>query len=392
MTAGVHGIQRRKDVCLKRIQYRRKYQRGSNWQHHSDLAVCCIQNYFRGQTAGIPKFSKATQRFYFILNMATTIEVADGNAFHEAIASVRSDATEDTYVLCGHVNGDPNRIQVLKVGQDTSELATLLDDSQVMYALGRYETKFDMSTTVKFVYFRWIGDKVPVAKKGRYGVVRGEAEALFSPYHLFVESSNAEDFNNDRILQQLEETSGTKSKVLDSTEGRQMRGFTQTQLPTRDNRAKFGVSNVAKEGAAVGVEDEVLAQVAAVCNDANPVSWLVAGYKDNNPKGPIVVVGSGEGGLGEVTSLLDPAVPMYAFYRVTDKVDDITTVKFVYIVWIGESTKPMTRAKISTHKGVAEQTFTPAHITIFASDLSDLSENIIMQKVRSASGSQSHVK
>lgn len=48
-----------------------------------------------------------------------------------------------------------------------------------------------------------IGDKVPVAKKGRYGVVRGEAEALFSPYHLFVESSNAEDFNNDRILQQV---------------------------------------------------------------------------------------------------------------------------------------------------------------------------------------------
>lgn len=60
---------------------------------------------------------------------------------------------------------------------------------------------------------------------------------------------------------------------------------------------------------------------------------MFKGYKDNNPKGPIVVVGSGEGGLGEVTSLLDPAVPMYAFYRVTDKVDDITTVKFVYIVW-----------------------------------------------------------
>ena len=48
---------------------------------------------------------------------------------------------------------------------------------------------------------------------------------------------------------------------------------------------------------------------------------------------------------------------------------------------IGESTKPMTRAKISTHKGVAEQTFTPAHVTIFASDLSDLSESNIMNKV-----------
>ena len=41
----------------------------------------------------------------------------------------------------------------------------------------------------------------------------------------------------------------------------------------------------------------------------------------------------------------------------------------------------MTRAKISTHKGVAEETFTPAHVTIVASDLADLSESSIMNKV-----------
>ena len=48
-----------------------------------------------------------------------------------------------------------------------------------------------------------IGDKVPLGKKGRYGVVKGEAETLFSPHHLFVESSNVEDFGDDRILQQV---------------------------------------------------------------------------------------------------------------------------------------------------------------------------------------------
>ena len=41
------------------------------------------------------------------------------------------------------------------MGQSTAELGSLLDEGQVMYALGRYKTKFDMSTTVKFVYFRW---------------------------------------------------------------------------------------------------------------------------------------------------------------------------------------------------------------------------------------------
>ena len=41
----------------------------------------------------------------------------------------------------------------------------------------------------------------------------------------------------------------------------------------------------------------------------------------------------------------------------TDVVDDIATVKFVYIQWVGESVKTMTRAKISTHKGDLEAEF-----------------------------------
>lgn len=324
--------------------------------------------------------------------MTTTIEVVDGGAFHEGIASVRSDTSDDKYIICCHVDGDPNRVQTVQVGQSTSEIAGLLDEGQVMYALGRYETKFDMSTTVKFVYFRWIGEQVPLGKKGRYGVVKGEAESMFSPYHLFVESSNREDFADDLILQQLEETSGTKSKVLESTEGRQMRGFTQTQLPSRDNKAKFGVSAVSKAGAPVDVDPAVLEAVADVRKDDSPLNWILAGYRANSPKGPIDLVGSGDGDISELKDLLAADAPMYGLYRVTDKVDDITTVKFVYIVWIGESTKPMTRAKISTHKGVAEETFTPAHVTIFASDLSDLSDSVIMTKVKSASGTMSHVK
>lgn len=330
--------------------------------------------------------------FHFTDRMATTIEIVDGSAFHEAMASVRSDSTEDNYIICGHVDGDPNRIQVVKVAQSTSELVSLLDDQQVMYALGRYQTKFDMSTTVKFVYFRWIGEKVPLGKKGRYGVVKGEAETLFSPHHLFVESSNTEDFEDERILQKLETTSGTKSKVLESTEGRQMRGFTQTQLPSRDNKAKFGVSAVSKGGAPVDVDSDVLEVVASVRNDATSLNWVLAGYRDNNPKGPICLVGSGDGDLSELTKTLTQDMPMYGLYRVTDKVDDIITVKFVYIVWLPDKTKPMTRAKISTHKGVAEETFTPAHVTVLASDLSDLSENVVMNKVKSASGTMSHVK
>ena len=87
--------------------------------------------------------------------MSTTASFVDGATFAEAMKSVRDDSTGDLFLVAGHVQGDPNRLELVTVGQNTSELVDAMDDSRVMYALARYETKFDMSTTVKFVYFRW---------------------------------------------------------------------------------------------------------------------------------------------------------------------------------------------------------------------------------------------
>ena len=41
----------------------------------------------------------------------------------------------------------------------------------------------------------------------------------------------------------------------------------------------------------------------------------------------------------------------------TDTVDEIATVKFAYVQWVGELVKPMSRGKISTHKGALENHF-----------------------------------
>ena len=41
----------------------------------------------------------------------------------------------------------------------------------------------------------------------------------------------------------------------------------------------------------------------------------------------------------------------------TDVVDDIPTVKFVYVQWVGNDVKPLSKAKISTHKGALEEMF-----------------------------------
>lgn len=323
--------------------------------------------------------------------MSTRAEFVEDANFDECIRSVRADTTEDNYVLVGHVDHNPNQLTVVQVGQNVEDLQGLMDDSQVMYAFARYQSTFDMSSTIKFVYIHWLGDKVPFVKKGKFGVVHGSVQEKFNPYHLMIEANSVDELNTDTILQQLEENSGKKSKVIETTAGRQERGFTQSQLPKRGPAAKSG-PELAKGGAKIDFDDDVLDYIADVRSDETDTKWMLAEYQDGNAKGPIIAAGKGSGDISELKGTLSENNVMYGLYRVTDSVDDITTTKFVYINWIGSKTKPMTKAKVSTHKGAAEEAFGPAHVTIFATDNSDISEHIVMDKVTSASGTRSHVK
>lgn len=324
--------------------------------------------------------------------MSTTAEFVDGTNFVEAIHSVRDDNTDDKYVLVQHVEENPNKLTVLRTGQDPAELVEHLDDSQAMYALARYESTFDMSNTIKFVYFRWMGDKIPFGKKGRYGVVHGSIEEKFHPFHLMVETSSRDDFDTDKILQQLEENTGKKSKVLETkTPGMQERGFTNSQLPQkRAPQPSVAAPEVSKIGGRIDITSDVMCAIGEVRKDDNDTRWMLAEYE--TAKGPVTCTGKGSGDISELKEMLDDAKVMYGLYRVTDTVDDITTVKFVHIQWVGCNVKPMMRAKISTNKGIMEEAFTPFHVNIFATELSDISEKIIMDKVTAASGTMSHVK
>lgn len=88
--------------------------------------------------------------------MSTTAEFEDPSSFNEGIRAIRDDNASETYIVVGHIDNDPNRLTVIQVGEDVTELQELFDDSQMMYALARYESTFDMSKTIKFVYFHWL--------------------------------------------------------------------------------------------------------------------------------------------------------------------------------------------------------------------------------------------
>jgi len=48
-----------------------------------------------------------------------------------------------------------------------------------------------------------VGEKVPFAKKGRFGVVCGSVEEHFCPFHLQVETSTTDDLLESILMQKV---------------------------------------------------------------------------------------------------------------------------------------------------------------------------------------------
>jgi len=123
----------------------------------------------------------------------------------------------------------------------------------------------------------------------------------------------------------------------------------------------------------------------------HPCNWILFTYSDT-AKNTLDFVGSGTGGVEELKPHLHESKASYGLVRVTDKIDNSVTVKFVFIVWCGEKVPFVKKAQITTHKGSVSKLFGQYHNDIHASALDEISESIIMGKVSDASGTAHHVK
>ncbi|ESN93342.1 hypothetical protein HELRODRAFT_194138 [Helobdella robusta] len=318
--------------------------------------------------------------------MGTRAEPLDPHKLRSALADVRSDQGEiyrKSWVIVGHVDQNPQSIDVSATSEITdSSLGTFcsyLKNDEVMYCLLRMTTTFDMSNTVKFVYIHWIGEHVPFAKKGRYGVVSGSVEEYFTPYHLLIETGSLDDLTEENIIKKLEESSGTRNKVIEgSTAGRQERGFTAHSLKPQ---ARTEPRSVAPAGINVEVSPEFIEAINDVRRDDTQTAWVLTGFQNGDIKKPLEVLATGVSDLNEMKGYLQDDQVQFALFRTSDVYDSIQTVKFVYIYWIGEKVKPMTKGKLSAYAGPIEKLFSPAHVTMMFSHKNDIQDHIIKDKL-----------
>jgi len=138
-------------------------------------------------------------------------------------------------------------------------------------------------------------------------------------------------------------------------------------------------------------EEEITNGIKAVRSDNDPTDWCLVTY--TAPKSTTLKFhASGSGGLEELRTHLKDDVIMYGLIRTNEQIDDTVAVKFCFIDWRGENINRMQRANLGVHSGDVTNLFRPYHADIQCADSSELTMEIIMKKIKFASGTAVHVK
>jgi hypothetical protein len=131
---------------------------------------------------------------------------------------------------------------------------------------------------------------------------------------------------------------------------------------------------------------EILAAYEAVRSDKDDTNWLLISYAA--PTGnQLVLSRTGSGGLAELAQQFDDGQVQYAYVRVEYANDaESKRVKFALIVWIGQNTKIMRKARANIEAGAVKKVLSHYSIQVDADDRRDLDEAEIVARLRKAGG------
>ncbi|KAH0601196.1 hypothetical protein MHUMG1_00068 [Metarhizium humberi] len=131
---------------------------------------------------------------------------------------------------------------------------------------------------------------------------------------------------------------------------------------------------------------DIAAAYDAVRSDKDEVNWMLISYAAATGN-KLSLSKTGTGGIAELAASLDDAQVQYGYVRVQYANDaESTRVKFVLVVWIGENTKVMRKARVSVESGDVKRILSHHSIAITASDRSELEEKDVVAKLRKAGG------
>eukprot|EP01035_Chromulina_nebulosa_P017973 gene17973-23604_t len=122
--------------------------------------------------------------------------------------------------------------------------------------------------------------------------------------------------------------------------------------------------------------------------DSSDVSWVAFGYPEGSSN-QLVFREEGTGGMPEFISKLPENDVIWGAFKVVGVDDRGNTVsrrpKYIFVKYLPSGVATMKRARAGGHKGAIKQII-DAHIDIEIENISELTEDIIIQKLRTSGG------
>ncbi|KAI8911539.1 hypothetical protein EDD86DRAFT_245818 [Gorgonomyces haynaldii] len=319
--------------------------------------------------------------------MSIQVTLDNKETILNAIKSVRNDASQTNWALVGHLDENPNILTLEATGEDGFEgLVSRFAADKVQYAL------------FKFVYVHSVGENVGFAKRGRFGVVHGSVLPYFQPYHL-IDAKVQDAAGSANHVHDISYLAGKQEYGI-AAQAKKQGSLTALNAPSsqpnlqssgkslsKEALGKPNVGVVATQSHGIILSPDLVDAIKDLRNDKSETTWVVGSIAK-----PVGLVAKGTGGVSQFVQYLVPDKFVYILTRVTDIIDGHKTVKFVFVSWIGNNVSMMSKAKVSTFKGGLIDKFSPYHVDLTISETREISDQIIADKVASASGSRSNVK
>lgn len=311
--------------------------------------------------------------------MGDSIGFVDQQQAKDALLDVRSDQTETNWCLFNYE--DPKSSKIILAGRGSGGLDQLkehLKSDQVAYGLLRRTDQIDASSTVKFAFINFVPEGIPRMQRARLGVHSGSVKSFIGQFHVDVNAADASELSEQVISEKIQDASGSGSRVINKTTGE------------KEQRSGSSFSSGAKSTGGGEIEfvnsaelKDAIAEVRKGTSD-----WVLMSYEGNSN---IVLAGKGSGGADELLALLNDDMVGYALIRKTEKIDLTEAVKFAYIRFVGDNVPRMLKARLGTHIGAITQFFSPYHVSLDVTQKSEISDDIIMKSITTASGTRVHV-
>lgn len=285
--------------------------------------------------------------------------------------------------MLGYTGSDVKTLKMLGSGKGgLQELkAQHFPTNEVVYALLRVVDNNEGVATNRFVYITCIGEDVSGITNARVGVNKTAVTSIIGHYSIEVIVSSKNELTEDNVVGRVQDASGSRSKVLATTGASNGGG--------RASHTHGGVSSFVPKGKTgeITVRDDegAKATLKSIRFGTGGINWMILSYVSSNELG---VTATGSGGVDELKSNLTENHAAYAFVSVDDKIDATEMKRFVYIRWVPENVPTLLKGKLTSHRGIVEDWYAPYHLNVNASDQSELSHEIIADKVKHMKGSK----